>query len=388
MLAKTMHFLIACFGIFVLSYYARRFTYDTAELRSPKHTADKDQTAHKIASERDNAPVGDKQVLDVQNTSAKAANASAVEAAKIARIHREAAAEAVRGVDQAMNMAEIVAAKEAVDQARVSASIAASEAVKMARFHKQSEDAAARATADHDSFEVVEKPAAETVAVTQAVAPHPAEEPTAAEQDDVGEVKQMLVKSHQAFLEAGMPDDRIDYILFKWVRSVFPETPGGDKLDCYYDQECHAKVDWEKISMIKSGFFAHLKMHREKDDVSAVQRIMVKAHEMFLDAGMPDDRIGYILEKWKRNIFGEALEVDTKDCYFDKECHAKVDWEKISLIKGGFFASLQMYTEKDNASAVKKMLVTMQEIPQEGLQSTTIRALPFVALLPIVVIGM
>merc|ERR1712032_1529503 len=53
------------------------------------------------------------------------------------------------------------------------------------------------------------------------------------------------------------------------------------KLDCYFDKECHAKVDWEKISEIKGGFFARLKVYKERGDVAAVREMMSTVHEMF-----------------------------------------------------------------------------------------------------------
>merc|ERR1712032_105649 len=34
----------------------------------------------------------------------------------------------------------------------------------------------------------------------------------------------------------------------------------------------------------------------------------------------------------------KAHEVDAKDCYFDKECHEKVNWTLIEKYKGGIFA--------------------------------------------------
>jgi len=145
------------------------------------------------------------------------------------------------------------------------------------------------------------------------------------EQDDASAVKQMLVKVPEIFRDAGMPDDRIDYILMKWVKSVFPEAldkgkSDVDSKDCYFDKECHAKVDWEKISKIKGGFFVRLKMYKEKDDVGAVKQMLVKVHEMFREAGMPDDRIDYILMKWVKMVFPEALTQHIKSAggYSDK----------------------------------------------------------------------
>ena len=39
-------------------------------------------------------------------------------------------------------------------------------------------------------------------------------------------VKSMMERVHQILLQAGMPEDRIDYILTKWVQYVYPESFG------------------------------------------------------------------------------------------------------------------------------------------------------------------
>jgi len=185
---------------------------------------------------------------------------------------------------------------------------------------------------------------------------------------------------------------------------VCPEPQQDDKSkyvdvkDCYFDKDCHAKVEWAKIKDIKSGFFARLQHFKEKKDPIAVKKMMGKVHKMFHEAGVPEDRIDYILVKWVNKVYPESLgdgkaqheprltmcavakkrctkdgekvlqgrcgvqwkacehewnahlkkkgaksnyenkegvkkeEAYVKDCYFDTECHSKVDWEKLDKI--------------------------------------------------------
>jgi hypothetical protein len=235
------------------------------------------------------------------------------------------------------------------------------------------------------------------------------------EKQDASGVKQMMSKVHSMFREAGMPDDRIDYILIKWVEHEFPEAL-VDQKDCYFDKDCHAKVDWTKIAKIKGGFFARLEAYKEKSDAKSVKEMMGKVHEMFHKSGMPQDRIDYILEKWVKSVYPEALsgdvpksemceiaemqcvkdgqkimtgrcgvqwkacfneievaqprkkgeENDSKDCYFDKDCHAKVDWNKVGKAKSGFFARLQYFKDKHDTVSAKRMMSNMHKSFREA----------------------
>lgn len=139
-----------------------------------------------------------------------------------------------------------------------------------------------------------------------------------------------------------------------------------DAQDCYFDKACHAKVDWAKIAGVKEGFFARLRIFKESDDKNAVKKMMGMVHKKFLDAGMPDDRIDYVLLKWVKFVYPEALDlstiekkpqqIDAKDCYFDKECHDKVDWKQIEKMKIGFFQRLESMKGKGDADEVKEMM--------------------------------
>mmetsp|Transcript_77199 Transcript_77199/g.136741 ORF Transcript_77199/g.136741 Transcript_77199/m.136741 type:complete len:353 (-) Transcript_77199:135-1193(-) len=281
------------------------------------------------------------------------------------------------------------------------------------------------------------------------------------------------------------------------VRTKF-RKPQLDTSDCYFDEECHAKVDWSKVKQMKMRFFAGLKQMKAKEDAKDVQRMMSRMHKGFLNAGMPDDRIDYILTKWVEYVYPGAFDahdswktlvvtgfscengygedvngeyiyqgntkdgrpyyqgskrpdrfiyydkycaddtteprwlvggspditqefnlntkdgkgcdndfsivtdsmhipggqqplawqwcqdhgyhsnkfisitykvnstipkkdIDKKDCYFDKECHAKVDWSKVKQMKLGFFARLKMMKEKGDTTRVKKMMARMHQ---------------------------
>eukprot|EP00931_Biecheleriopsis_adriatica_P108890 TRINITY_DN8315_c0_g1_i1.p1 TRINITY_DN8315_c0_g1~~TRINITY_DN8315_c0_g1_i1.p1 ORF type:complete len:512 (+),score=85.20 TRINITY_DN8315_c0_g1_i1:70-1605(+) len=136
-------------------------------------------------------------------------------------------------------------------------------------------------------------------------------------------------------------------------------TPDVDSKDCYFNPECKAKVDWDKIGQLKEGFFLRLKVLKEKEDTEGVKSLLTRAHQACLDAGMPQDRIDYMLEKWVRFAYPEALsvpDVHSKDCYFNPECKAKVDWDKIGQLKEGFFLRLKVLKEKEDTEGVKSLL--------------------------------
>eukprot|EP00928_Gymnodinium_smaydae_P046846 TRINITY_DN3122_c0_g1_i10.p1 TRINITY_DN3122_c0_g1~~TRINITY_DN3122_c0_g1_i10.p1 ORF type:complete len:440 (+),score=58.64 TRINITY_DN3122_c0_g1_i10:236-1555(+) len=48
--------------------------------------------------------------------------------------------------------------------------------------------------------------------------------------------------------------------------------------------------------------------------------------------------------------------IDTKDCYFDKECHDKVDWEKIGSVKEGFYARLKHLNMSADHEGIKALM--------------------------------
>jgi len=212
-------------------------------------------------------------------------------------------------------------------------------------------------------------------------------------QADEAKMKFVMTRAHQLFKDAGMPEDRIDYILKKWskyaathkskpsgawractiaktkcmkegqkvvdgrcgfiwrkcgeeVKEHAGEKKEGDTKDCYFDKECHKLVDWDKIGKVKDGIMGRMKMF-QGDDVK-MKALITHAQQLFKDAGMPEDRINYILKKWETYAAGEKKkEADTKDCYFDKECHKLVDWDKIGKVKAGVMARMKMFQGDD-----------------------------------------
>lgn len=95
----------------------------------------------------------------------------------------------------------------------------------------------------------------------------------------------------------------------KCINSDFKEDM-YDPEDCYFDKECHKLVDWDKITLIKKGFFGRLKMLKRlgaKNGNNNVMVMMEKVHGAFVKAGMPEDRVDYILKKWVMNVYPEAF---------------------------------------------------------------------------------
>jgi hypothetical protein len=80
----------------------------------------------------------------------------------------------------------------------------------------------------------------------------------------------------------------------------------ADTKDCYFDKECHAKVDWDKIGQMKERFFAKLKEMKQSGDID-IKPLLKRMHAGFVQAGMPEDRPDYILMKWVKGAYPEAL---------------------------------------------------------------------------------
>lgn len=124
---------------------------------------------------------------------------------------------------------------------------------------------------------------------------------------DDAKMKDLLARAHELFKKAGMPEDRIDYMLWKWTKYAAKEEATHAKIvdtkDCYFDAECHKLVDWKKIGDLKQGILARMKFMQ--GDEAKMKGLMEHAHSLFKDAGMPEDRIDYILEKWAKYVAGE-----------------------------------------------------------------------------------
>merc|ERR1711924_390844 len=70
-----------------------------------------------------------------------------------------------------------------------------------------------------------------------------------------------------------------------------------DPKDCYFDKECHAKVNWDKVGEMKKLFFAKLKEMKSKGDKD-IKPHWIRMHRGCVQAGMPEDRVDYMLKKW------------------------------------------------------------------------------------------
>jgi len=93
-----------------------------------------------------------------------------------------------------------------------------------------------------------------------------------------------------------------------WGKESTMSGERKDTKDCFFDEECHAKVDWEKITELKLGFFERLRQLQKHNDKAGVPTMMQKLHNLFAEAGMPDNRIDYIIEKWVKFVYPEALQ--------------------------------------------------------------------------------
>merc|ERR1712091_581654 len=81
--------------------------------------------------------------------------------------------------------------------------------------------------------------------------------------------------------------------------------------DCYFDRACHALVDWAQISQVKQRVFTRLKELKKNNSPEGVQPVLTRAHQAFRKAGMPEERIDYILTKWAKGVYPDSLVAST-----------------------------------------------------------------------------
>jgi hypothetical protein len=93
-----------------------------------------------------------------------------------------------------------------------------------------------------------------------------------------------------------------------WRKESAMSGEGKDTKDCFYDEKCHALVDWGKITELKLGFFERLRQLQKHNEKAGVPVLMQKLRSLFAEAGMPDSRIDYVLEKWVKFVYPEALQ--------------------------------------------------------------------------------
>jgi len=93
-----------------------------------------------------------------------------------------------------------------------------------------------------------------------------------------------------------------------FMKRLWAKGNAVDRTDCYFDKECHAKVDWDKVTESKKVFFEKLKILKGTKDTTEVQHFLTGMHERFASAGMPEDRVDYMMTKWLESMYPEALE--------------------------------------------------------------------------------
>lgn len=81
-----------------------------------------------------------------------------------------------------------------------------------------------------------------------------------------------------------------------------------DKTDCFFDPECHAKADWDKVGALKKTMFSQMKGMQASNDVDGGMKLLNNMHDGFEAAGVPEDRIDYILTKWVEYGYPELLD--------------------------------------------------------------------------------
>lgn len=81
-----------------------------------------------------------------------------------------------------------------------------------------------------------------------------------------------------------------------------------DKTDCYFDPECHTKADWEKVGAMKTSIFSQLESLKQANDADAGVNLLKSFHDGFAEAGVPQDRIDYILTKWVEYVYPQMLD--------------------------------------------------------------------------------
>jgi len=183
----------------------------------------------------------------------------------------------------------------------------------------------------------------------------------------------MMMGARKLLVETGIPDDRVDYILMKWVKFVYPESL-IDQKDCYFDKACHDKVDWKKVGELKMGIFKRLEMLKMKRASGAeVKDMMMGARKLLVETGIPDDRVDYILMKWVESVYPESVDEEVAGkAQMDED--ANVDWVKVGKLKMGIFKRLEwLKTKRASGAKVKAMMMGARKVLVEtGIPETKV----------------
>ena len=163
---------------------------------------------------------------------------------------------------------------------------------------------------------------------------------------------------HRVFVQAGMPDDRVDYILEKWVKYMYPEAleEAADRVDkngCYdkgiYGVWCPKGDGWQCVKNCKKKDSALRSAFRSK-----------------IKNG-PDEKGCYDKGRygvWCPKADGWQCVKNCKEERMSNPSKAKhghdVDWRKIKNIKRGFIARAKMVVltnkQDEMRSNIKRMM--------------------------------
>jgi len=117
----------------------------------------------------------------------------------------------------------------------------------------------------------------------------------------------------------------------------------SEKVDCYFDPECHKLVDWDGVTKVKIGLFERLKMMKSVDETKPLAA-GVRARMVRL--GVPDDRVDYIVTKWIKSVFKDYEPVQ------EEYEPARTSPKPIELHLDGFYFSFK--TGGDPADVVDR----------------------------------
>jgi hypothetical protein len=116
------------------------------------------------------------------------------------------------------------------------------------------------------------------------------------------DLRPLMEGVHDRLVRAGYPEDRAWYTVRTWAAAVAKkgseekkELPVDKKEDCYFDPECHKLVDWDLVTKVKMGFFSRAK---ELGSIGEVRPLAAGLRARLLRAGVPEDRVDYIVSKW------------------------------------------------------------------------------------------
>lgn len=148
---------------------------------------------------------------------------------------------------------------------------------------------------------------------------------------------------------------------------LLPTEADVDVPDCYSDDDCREKVNWDEVSKLKKGILARLEKVQQAGDFEvAFESIQSRARPALLKAGVPADRVEDMLMKWNSGIVnGKSSSkqdiVNKKDCSFDDESQKKVNWDQVEKLKADFMSRLKLAKMSGDEAMTKTNIETMEQ---------------------------